>query len=487
MGQRLKKSALMFGQVSKEPPKPTLSEFYRGVGEGQVGAVGEVTKGVKEKTAGIPGQFGVSYGEGGGAQFTEGSPFKPTVTFTTTTQPMPADFGTTSSDASKVAETAGKTSSTLEKEEKDAEVAAGKAATDALTKAGEKSKELGEQLTEKKLGERREASELEMAAKDYRNILTTTPGTSNVEAVASLMKFYDPKYKTLESGLRQGEIALARQQAGVTEGAMGQAEGERVGAIQEYKTTSEKAYEDTKKLIDKEKEDSLKKIDEYYGGLRGKAETTKADAEKIAGERKAEEDKAEVQKINLAGESIKNNPTMSGISQMLKDFSGRAGNNHLNIQGHKALLPIKSAIEGLVDKAVSVQNDPNLPLSERTKQLEDINKQINGYRGQIAGELTAFLDDQNTNPDDALGAAEQLMARGFIDDLTPEQKTIILNRLRKDSPSDVLYPDKSSRARKRQNIISAFGGGSLAKDAQEARSAQDGQPRMRQSSLKKKE
>jgi hypothetical protein len=317
MGQRLKRSSLFFKQAGQEPPKPTLSGFYRGVGEAQTGAVQDVAKGVQETTAKLPGEFGIKYDTGTKPEFAGESAFKPAVdvkTGITAVKPPETGFAT-SEQATKAVEQATKNIEQLEAERKVAEAGLGKSTEEALTKAGETAKTAQERLTEKKLGERREASEIEKAAQDYRNILQTTPGTSNVAAVASLMKFYDPKYKTLESSLRQGEISLARQQAGEVEGAMQQAESQRAGAIEGYRQASTQTYEDTKKLIDQEKQDKLKKIEDFYSGLskteKGSGEAAGAKAKEL----KAAEDKAAADKKVLEdSETAKIGDTLFGVS-----------------------------------------------------------------------------------------------------------------------------------------------------------------------------
>lgn len=296
MGQRLKKSSLFFGQTAKEqePPKPTMSGFYRGVGEEQVGAVQDIAKKVKETTAELPKKFGFKYGTEGEAEFDDKTPFKPTVDIKTgiASTTAPKEGYTTFEQATQAAEQSEKNVERLEEEAKAARAKLGESTEESLKKAAETAKTAQETLTEKKLGERREASELERAAQDYRNVLQTTPGTSNVNAVATLMKYYDPKYRTLESSLRQGEIALARQQTGATETALQQAEGERGGAVTEYQQAATRSYEDAKKLIDKEKQDKLAKIKEFYDDLSKKEKESGTAAGTRAKEIKEAKDKA---------------------------------------------------------------------------------------------------------------------------------------------------------------------------------------------------
>jgi len=461
MAQKLRKSALMFGQVAQpEPPKPTLSSFYGGVGAGQVGAVEKVGEGVRTETSKIPGAFGITYDDTGKASYAAGTTeapnaFKPTVAITTSTAVPSTASLTTSEQATKAAEEAKTAADKLAAEKIAAEKALGESTAAATTKAGEASTDLQKKLTEGRLGERREASELEKQAQDYRNILTSTPGTSNVGAVANLMKFYDMgKYGALESGIRQGEMSLARQEAGTTEAGMQTAESARTGAIEGYKKGSEQAYKDTQKLIDEESKQKLKDISKFYGDKieeANKAGATAADRAKIL---KKEEDERAMVDLGAAGDKIKSNPAISGIKNILNQISGRAGDNWLNTHGNEVLLPIKGQLEDLVEEAIRVQNDPALPIAKRTARLNQINDEISGFKGKIAGELAAFLGDTNTQPGDALDAAEQIVGAGLAGSLSGDQKNVVLSRLLNSAnwAYDIPQADKLER------IYKALGG-----------------------------
>lgn len=460
MAQKLKKASLMFGQAGQEPAKPTLSGFYGGVGAGQTGAIRDVTKGVEEETKKLPGAFGIAYDDAGKAAFTPGTAEAPSVFKPSVTLPAPAAAPTapptfkTSEEAAKAAEAAGKKVEDLETERKEKETELGKSTETALTKAGEVSTEQQKKLTEGKLGERREASELEKQAADYRNVLTGTPATSNIGAVANLMKFYDmSKYGALESGLRQGETALARQEAGATQAAMETAEGARAGAVEGFKTGAQQAYEQAQKLIGEEKTSQLGKIGEYYKGAKEAAGAEKATAEteqkRLAGE---EETKAKTEFDTLSNEIVKN--PAANVGNILKSISGRSGDNWLNTQGNKVLGPIKAEVDALTDRANQIIASTVIPREEKTAQLNVIKKQMNEYKGKIAGELAAFLGDTNTSADDALDAAEQIMAAGLIDTLSDEQKNIIKSRIEK----DVYNRGDQGTIDKLMKIYKAFGG-----------------------------
>lgn len=434
MGQRLKKSSLFFSQAGeKEPPKPTLSGFYQGVGESQAQAVQDVAKGVKETTAKLPGEFGIKYGAEGGAEFADKSVFKPTVDIKTGISETPVSTGfSTSEQAGQAATQAGKNVQQLAEEKKQAEASLGKSTEESLTKAGEASKTAQERLTEKKLGERRESSELEKASQDYRNILQTTPGTSNVTAVANLMKFYDPKYKPLESVLRQGEISLARQQAGATEAAMQQAEGERTGAIEAYRKTAEQSYTDAKNKIAAEKEAKLSEIKKFYDPKIESETGRGAAAAQKAEELKKVENEAAVKNLDAASDAVKNSRTVTGLDDILKAISGRGGDNWLNTRGTEVLGGIRGEITELTEEAIAIKNDPALTLKQRTDKLNKIGERVDSYRGKIAGELAAFLGDQNTQPVDALDAAGHIVSAGLVDSLNENQKRVMRDRLFKD-------------------------------------------------------
>ena len=313
MAQKLKKTALMFGQVAGAPPdqeKPTLSGFYGGVGAGQVGAVEEVGKGVQQQTAGLGKVFGdvtsTVDSTTGETRYTLGTgdtatPFKATVAREADpTKPLGSTDviatvddqgnitykdkagnkieGTTAANMGGISTTAAANVGALQTAQAKEEAAQQEASTKASEKAGETLKEQQARLTEGKLGVRREASELEKQAQDYRNVLIGTPGTTNVGAVASLMSRYNPatgkmasfydikKYGGLESGLRQGEISLARQQAGGIEAGMETAEGARTGAIEEFKGATQENYDKLTKAIEQDKQDKLKSIKDYYAG-----------------------------------------------------------------------------------------------------------------------------------------------------------------------------------------------------------------------------
>lgn len=311
MAQKLRKTALMFGQVAGAPPdqeKPTLSGFYGGVGAGQVGAVQQVGEGVRTETSKLPTTFGgvtetkdetgkvTGYKLGAGEA---GAPFRATVARETDpTKPLGSTDviatvddqgnitykdkagkvveGTNAAKVGEVSTTAAANVGALQTAQTKEEAALQEASTKASQAAGETLKEQQARLTEGKLGVRREASELEKQAKDYRNVLIDTPGTTNVGAVASLMSRYNPatgkmasfydikKYGGLESGLRQGEISLARQQAGGIEAGMETAEGARTGAIEEFKGATQENYDKLTKAIEQDKQDKLKSIKDYY-------------------------------------------------------------------------------------------------------------------------------------------------------------------------------------------------------------------------------
>lgn len=162
--------------------------------------------------------------------------------------------------------------------------------------AGEAAKEAQERLTEKKLGARGQQSELEKQASDYTNIIASEPGTSNIKALANLTKFYDMgKYGALESGIRQGELALARQEAQSDLAAQQSAESMRAAAISEYGKQSKELGGILQSEVEAANEAERKRVADYYKtGLetaeeeKGNLETQLAD---VSGKREAGETK----------------------------------------------------------------------------------------------------------------------------------------------------------------------------------------------------
>jgi hypothetical protein len=468
MGQRFKKSSLFFGQTAKEqePPKPTLSGFYRGVGEAQTGAVRDIGQKVQEQTATLPEQFGVKSTPEGKTEFADKSAFKPIVATPSTAVLASTLAGT--GTAAQAQETAGQAQANIQKlkeEQAAAQAAAGESVEKALKGAGEKSTEAQQQLTEKNLGERKEASQLEQAAKDYRNILQTTPGTSNVAAVANLMKFYDPKYLSLESSLRQGEMSLARQEAGAIENQLAQAESERGASVEGYKQQAAQSYKDIQDLIGKEKEKYLGtgsekgSIAKFYEGKIGQEEATKQKAEEAVTERtkteREEDDKIAGEKFG-AIEGVQ-----KGVKGVLSAISGRGSDNWLNKRGHEVLGPISGEMTRLSEEARALANAPNVSGADKKERLDKINDKMKEYKTQAASELAAFLGDTNTHPGDALDAAEQIVASGLIDSLNEDQKRMILNRIKSDSHIETENKYKLSSPEKLQKIYVAFGGKEL--------------------------
>lgn len=411
MAQKLRKSALMFGQVVGTPPdqeKPTLSGFYGGVGAGQVGAVQQVGEGVRTETSKLPTTFGgvtettdetgktiYKLGEGAaGAPFTS-TVVRPTVDLKTTGStdvvatvdkdtgnivykdktgkivegPTATQVGEWSAAA---ASNVGELQDAQTKEEADLQ----DASTKASEKAGETIKEQQEKLTEGKLGERRAPSELEKQAQDYRNILVGTPGTSNVKAVANLMKFYDiGKYGALESGLRQGEIALARKEAGTTEAGMETAEGARTGAIEEFEEATQENYDKLTKAIEQDKQDKLKQIKDYYSSEIGKqqsiAETTKAKADELAKVEKEAEDKKD---------EIANNQRISLESEIFGDPFNEDPNK---VAG--ALTELREKLGPETNKVQEVLDDLNdmwdwQKATGHTKRVQDLEQVLNEFQ-----------------------------------------------------------------------------------------------------------
>lgn len=351
MAKRLKASSLLLGQVdsARSPKQGSLAEFYSGVSKGQTGAIQKKATETTEATRGLAGDLGLDQTEGDDGKvkttLKDDSKFRSTVAIP---EPITGNRGTYQDDyilggppPPVVAPgTDGKVSvpgqvvmprlsggtdvDSLKRDERaisDAIIAAGSSveewkasglsAAEYINElnrknaeaAGEAAKEAQERLTEKKLGARGQQSELEKQASDYTNVIASEPGTSNIKALANLTKFYDMgKYGALESGIRQGELALARQEAQSDLAAQQSAESMRAAAISEYGKQSKELGGILQSEVEAANEAERKRVEDYYKtGLetaqkqKGELETQLAD---VSGRRKAEEIRVEQQLDN---------------------------------------------------------------------------------------------------------------------------------------------------------------------------------------------
>lgn len=486
MGQKLKKSSLFFGQVAGgQQPKQyedTLSGFYGGVGAGQTEAVKTLGQKVQEKTQGLAGTLGLTQtvDEQQPTKVTTtlapGSQFKPSVD---TSQPIPSAVAggiatplpaTTVTVPEKGAMSDEDYLATLEKTFKDAGTSieewktSGKSAQEYLDKvlkdkqeaAGKAATEAQEQVTEKKLGARREASELEKQASMYQNVLATSPGTTNVEALASLSRFFDPKYATLESGLKQGEMSLARQEAIGNVTAQQQAEQARAAAIGEYSKQAKELGQTLQEQVGKAGEAERQRLSEFYGKGLTEAEKTKADIEGKIGKTKGDIETREREELKTVSTQIADDKTYQGINNIINAISGRSSNNWLNTQGNKVLAPLKQEMIKYGDEAEQIATSVLLSPQEKTKRLKELQSKIKNVRSRVGAELASFLNEQN--PKDALDAAEMIAYGGFVDDLSENQKKFIRDRILKDMHVELRDKNNISTPEKLQSIYRAFGG-----------------------------
>jgi len=529
MAKRLDRSKLFFGQLAggQKPDdyKSTMSGFYGGVGKEQTGAVQKIGQGVEQATAGLAGNLGLTQTVDEGSPtkvnttLTKGGPFAVTATPgqpPPATPPTPGDVVSGGAGSDKIGGVGGESAAPAAgapqppaapqqpsvppkitiRDKKDGERDEDylKYLSDTLTAAGssveewknsgedaeefinailKKNREAAEKsmsdaekrLTEGKLGQRAQASELEKQAQSYQNVLASEPGTSNVKALAMLSQFYDPKYLALESGLRQGEMALGRQEAVGNVEAMQRAEAARGAAISEYGKQSKELGQELMGKIGEQEESKRKEFKDFYKTGKEEAEA----AEKSAGgkikETEAAIEKTAQEELTAVGKELKDDPTYTSLENIINAISGRDGKNWLNTRGNEVFRPIRQEMLSLSEKADVIAKDPQLSTKEKTKRLKEIKGKVKAVRGRMAGELAAFLGDTNTQSGDALDAAEQIVAAGLIDDLTTEQKMTIIGRL---------YSDQGPRQdEKRQRIYSAFGGGSLESARNQARDRSD--------------
>lgn len=351
MARRLKRSSLLLGQTQKPATTPSLAGYYKNVAAGQRGAVQEIGKGVEEKTRGLTGELGltetvdkdtgkVSTGmaddskfdvtvagptpakkegdtetpetPGGisvGGEKVAGSPtlssaVVPTVPSQTTlkdadgnplTGQSLVDALTTDQTAFQTALDALGTSITdWQNSGLEAKEFLDKVLADTRKSATEIITEVNQRLGEKNLGQRRAPSEIEKQAQSYQNIIASEPGTSNIKALANLSRFYDmSKYGAVESGIRQGEMAMSRQEMLGEKEAMETAEGARTAAIKDYGEQSKLLTGELETQLTTQEEEERKKLADFFTGEEDKLTTKKGEIETKAGEIKTDLEAAE--------------------------------------------------------------------------------------------------------------------------------------------------------------------------------------------------
>lgn len=487
MAKRLKSSNLLMGQVeaSRAPKQDTLAGFYSDVSRGQTGAIqkkaGETTK----ATRGLAGELGLDQKIDDTTQqstTTLGTKFKPTVDTTTggektdiptTVATVSATAGDSTDLAALDADVASLTKylDDLGITKKQWEALSAEKKQELLDNIDKKRKEADEaittaqkRLTEKKLGARGQASELEEEAKSYQNIIASEPGTSNIKALANLTKFYDmSKYGALESGIRQGELALARQEAQSDLAAQESAESQRSAAIAEYGKQSKELGQTLKTEFETAATDEEKKLKDFYAGKIGEVDDQTTAAQTALDTAKGKVAEQERVQFDTEAKGITEDKGYEGIVNVLKAISGRGRNNWLNTQGHSVLDPLKQKMLTLRDDAQAIGDNVLLSTREKTAKLKELNKELKDLRGQVAQKLTEFLADglgpeKGTRPGDALDAAEMIVYGGFVNDLTPHQKDIIIRRLERDLHVITNDPNHNSSPEKLERIYRAVGG-----------------------------
>ncbi len=135
------------------------------------------------------------------------------------------------------------------------------------------------------------------------------------------------------------------------------------------------------------------------------------------------------------------------VAGIVNQISGRAENNWLRRRGSEVFANIKSESRRIATDA---------GLGKIT--WDDAKAQIEGLKGRMAGELAAFLGDTNTEPGDALDAAELISANGLINSLSAGDRAMILKRIRKDLHINTYDKNRLSSPEKLQRIYNAFGG-----------------------------
>ena len=472
MGKRIKRSSLVLGQIAKPATTPSLAGFYKNVAAGTRGAVEDITKGVEQKTQGLGEELGLTETvdkDTGKVSTGMGDKFKVTVdtgskTISGGPQPASTPAGGTPPPAEKTAnkftlatDTSKSTSrtttavSSLEDLDKDLKTlntalktlgsgldklkASGEDASKFLEdllassrkSAQEVIDEVNSRLSEENLGKIRNPSELEKQAESYQNIIADLPGTSNIEALKNLYSFYDmARYGTLESGLRQGELALSRQEMQGEKSAMEAAESGRASAIGRYGKQSKFLTDELGEELTSQEEAERKKLADYYAGLGAEIEKDKKATETEIGNVKKDITKKEEEAVNNISNEVSGDYEDSNLQSVLDNILELPEGRWLRNQGVAKLQPLKTELANLADQIEQIKANPNIDNRTKVERLKTLKNDMNNVRQRAIGELLAFMDDDNhmvKDPDGALQAISLIGGRSnLMKFITEDQK-----------------------------------------------------------------
>jgi hypothetical protein len=489
MARRLKRSSLIFGQIQKPATTPSLAGYYKGVAAGRRGAVQEIGKGVEEKTRGLTGELGLTEtvdADTGEVSTGMGDKFKATVTVPgadgkggsitggagtvqkgekpsesktlagpniTTTGTVRTTTGASSLDDlsndqeafKKALETLGKSISDWEASGVDAKAYLDSLLANTRANANEVIKEVNQRLEEENLGQRREPSETEKQAQSYQNIIANEPGTSNIKALANLSKFYDmARYGAVESGIRQGELALSREEMQGEKEAMETAEGARSAAIKDYGEQSKRLTGELGTELTEQETEERKKLSEFFDT--GK-DTLTDEEKRLKGEQEnigKDITKKEEEEVNTLADSIaftyKNSNPKYIMDILEQDFPE---GSHLRNRGKEVMQPLQTKLASLSDQIEQIKTNPNIDNKTKKKRLEELQTSMDDVRRSMAGELTAFLDDRNfrnKDPHQAMDAISFIKKAG-LDRVMTEQQKQNLSRIATEASREYLSDD----------------------------------------------
>lgn len=476
MARRLKRSSLLFGQTQKPATTPSLAGYYKGVAAGQRGAVQEIGKGVEEKTKGLTGELGLTEtvdAETGKVSTGMGDKFKTTVTVPgadgkggsitggagtvkkgeepsksktlagpniTTTGTVRTTTGASSLDDlsndqeafKKALETLGKSITDWEASGVDAKAYLDSLLANTRTNANEVIEEVNQRLEEENLGQRRAPSETEKQAQSYQNIIANEPGTSNIKALANLSKFYDmARYGAVESGIRQGELALSREEMQGEKAAMETAEGARSAAIKDYGEQSKRLTGELGTELTEQETEERKKLSEFFDT--GK-DTLTDEEKRLKGEQEnigKDITKKEEEAVNTLADELSKESEGYSIQKSLDYLTKNLKEGTwLRDQGVTKLQPLQTELANLSDQIEQIKANPNIDNKTKVERLKKLKQDMKNVRERAVGELIAFIGDENhmvKDPDKALDAVMLISRTGLNKYMTENQKKDIQN------------------------------------------------------------
>ena len=343
-----------------------------------------------------------------------------------------------------------------------ASAADAKALTDKKTELENTLKNYMAKLNEENLGQIAGQSQAEIDA-EKQAIIMAQRGGGNVSKLATVFggrrEITDP---ALASQIYGKDLELLQPEAAAALEASERAKTESEEQIGAYSERGKQIKTDVEEAVTKEQE-KLTGLKEGYEGLRAKGYTddqiielygddvdkyfkvetdkdgniTKITGDNISATKKAladtkkslEDQKVDAEKDVTRAQQVETkqlDSSYQNINKIVEDITGWGG--WIGEQGSKKLAPISETMKNLVADFREKESTFKTP-EERQDALVKLRSDIEVQKGNVAGELAAFLGDTNTNFWDAAKAAQTIIDNDLMAKLPESTKQVIKERM----------------------------------------------------------